>query len=70
MGLNERDVTSSMLVSLSSSQLVAPYYYVNPSNNVNYSDVVQTPLDKVNSVSDLLRTPITPDRRRITAIKS
>jgi multidrug efflux pump subunit AcrB len=59
MGLNERDVTSSMLVSLSSSQLVAPSYYVNPSNNVNYNVVVQTPLDKVNSVNDLLRTPIT-----------
>ena len=59
MGLNERDVTSSMLVSLSSSQLVAPNYYVNPSNNVNYNVVVQTPLDKVNSVNDLLRTPIT-----------
>ena len=59
VGLNERDVTSSMLVSLSSSQLVSPSYYVNPSNNVNYNVVVQTPLEKVNSVSDLLRTPIT-----------
>jgi len=59
MGLSERDVTNSMLISLSSSSLVAPSFFVNPSNNVNYNVVVQTPLDKVSSVDNLLRTPIT-----------
>jgi multidrug efflux pump subunit AcrB len=59
MGLSERDVISNMLVSLSSSTLLAPSFYVNPSNNVNYNVVVQTPLDKVSSVNELLRTPLT-----------
>jgi multidrug efflux pump subunit AcrB len=59
MGLNERDVTSSMLISLASSGLVAPSFFLNPQNNVNYSVVVQTPLDKVRTVGSLMRTPIT-----------
>ncbi len=59
MGLSERDVTNSMLISLSSSTLVAPSFFVNPANNVNYNVVVQTPLDKIGSVDNLLRTPIT-----------
>jgi multidrug efflux pump subunit AcrB len=59
MGLSERDVISNMLVSLSSSTLLAPSFYVNPSNNVNYNVVVQTPLEKVSSINELLRTPLT-----------
>ncbi len=61
VGISERDVSNSMLISLSSSQLVSPSYYVNPSNNVNYNVVVQTPFEKVNSVQDLLRTPLTSE---------
>ena len=37
LGLTERDVANSVLISLSSSILVAPSFYVNPENNVNYS---------------------------------
>ncbi len=59
MGLNVQDVASSMLISLSSSGLVAPSFFLNPVNNVNYSVIVQTPLNKVTNVSDLLSTPIT-----------
>jgi multidrug efflux pump subunit AcrB len=59
MGLNVQDVTSSMLISLSSSGLVAPSFFLNPVNNVNYSVIVQAPLNKVTNVSDLLSTPIT-----------
>lgn len=61
VGISERDVSNSMLISLSSSQLVSPSYYVNPSNNVNYNVVVQTPFEKVNSVQSLLRTPLTSE---------
>ncbi|HET6400439.1 MAG TPA: efflux RND transporter permease subunit [Candidatus Kapabacteria bacterium] len=59
MGLTEQNVTNNMLISLSSSGLLAPSFFLNPENNVNYNVVVQTPLDKVKSVSDLLSTPIT-----------
>ncbi|HEX8954381.1 MAG TPA: efflux RND transporter permease subunit, partial [Polyangia bacterium] len=60
LGLSQRDVASSMLVSLSSSSLVAPSYFLNPQNNVNYTVVVKAPLQKVRSVPNLLSVPLTP----------
>jgi multidrug efflux pump subunit AcrB len=60
VGLTQRDIASSMLVSLSSTSLFAPSYYVNPQNNVNYIVAVKVPLTKMASVSDLLLTPVTP----------
>ena len=36
LGLSQSDVANTMLVSLSSSALVSPSFYVNPTNDVNY----------------------------------
>ncbi len=58
IGVTERDVANNLLVSLSSSALVAPSFWINPRNNVNYAVVVQTPLTKVDSVASLLGTPL------------
>jgi multidrug efflux pump subunit AcrB len=58
LGLTQRDVTSSMLISLSGSNTVAPNYWMNWSNGVNYSIGVQTPQYRLNSLDALLRTPI------------
>ncbi|HEY1585808.1 MAG TPA: efflux RND transporter permease subunit [Polyangia bacterium] len=60
LGLSQRDVASSMLVSLSSSSLVSPSYFLNPQNNVNYTVVVKAPLQKIRSVPNLLSVPLTP----------
>jgi multidrug efflux pump subunit AcrB len=60
LGLTQRDVASSLLVSLSSSALVAPSYFLNPVNNVNYTVVVKTPLRQVHTVPELMGTPLTP----------
>src|SRR6185312_3322752 len=43
-GIAERDVSNNLLVSLSSSGLVAPSFFLNPHNNVNYFVVMSTPL--------------------------
>jgi multidrug efflux pump subunit AcrB len=59
LGLSQRDVANSMLITLSSSALVAPSYFVNPVNNVNYTVAVKVPLRQLASVDDLLATPIT-----------
>jgi len=59
MGISERDVANNMLISLSSSGLVSPSYFLNPKNNVNYTVVVKTPLRDVASVSSLMGTPVT-----------
>lgn len=60
VGLTQRDVANSMLVSLSSSALVAPSYFINPANDVNYLVAVKTPLNQLNGTADLLATPVTP----------
>jgi multidrug efflux pump subunit AcrB len=60
VGLTQRDVSSSLLISLSSSGQVAPTQWLNWTNGVTYSVAVQTPQYRLNSLSALLRTPITP----------
>ncbi len=58
LGLTQRDITSSMLISLSGSSTVAPNFWMNWSNGVNYNVGIQTPQYRINSVDSLLRTPI------------
>jgi multidrug efflux pump subunit AcrB len=58
-GLSERDVANNLLVSLSSSGLVAPSYFLTPHNNVNYTVVVKTPLPQLASVEGVMSTPLT-----------
>ena len=59
VGITQKDVANSLLISLSSNSLFAPSFYLNPDNNVNYDVVVKTPLGQLAKVSDLLATPIT-----------
>jgi len=58
LGLTQRDVTSSMLISLTGNGTVAPNFWLNWNNGVNYMVGVQTPQYRVNSLDALLRTPI------------
>jgi len=58
VGLTERDVTNSLLISLSSSGQTAPNEWLNYVNGVNYPVAVQTPQYRINSFDALLRTPI------------
>jgi multidrug efflux pump subunit AcrB len=61
LGLTQRDVTSSMLISLSGSGTFAPNFWLNPANGVNYSIGVQTPQYRIDSLDALLRTPVSPN---------
>ncbi|MCU1232680.1 MAG: acriflavin resistance protein, partial [Candidatus Solibacter sp.] len=58
-GLTQRDVASSLLISLSSSGQVAPNQWLNPKNGVNYNVAVQTPQYAVPTFDAMQRTPIT-----------
>ncbi len=60
LGVSVKDVATSMLISLSSSSLLAPSFYLNPKNNVNYSVSVKVPLERVTTMEQLLASPITP----------
>jgi multidrug efflux pump subunit AcrB len=62
LSIVQRDVANNVLTSLSSSVLVSPNFFLNPQNNVNYSVAVQTPIDQIKSVDDLLDIPVSrPD---------
>jgi multidrug efflux pump subunit AcrB len=58
LGLTQRDVANSLLVSLSSSMQVAPNFWIDPRNGVDYPVAVMTPQYRVNSSMELLHTPI------------
>lgn len=60
LGMNQRDVAFSILTSLSSSVLVAPTFFLNPQNNVNYSVAVQVPINQITSLDSLHYLPLTP----------
>jgi multidrug efflux pump subunit AcrB len=59
VGLTERDVVNSLTVNLSGSGQVAPTFFLNPDNGVNYSVVMQTPQYQIDSLSALETLPIT-----------
>ncbi|GFO53957.1 RND transporter [Geomonas sp. Red276] len=65
LGMSERDVATSALVSLSTSVLFAPSFFLNPANNVNYTVAVQVPRAYQNSMEALLGMPVTPSQNGI-----
>ena len=59
MGLTQRDVASSVLLTLSGSAQTQPNYWVNPKNGVQYPVNVRVPDYNMNSVSALESMAIT-----------
>jgi multidrug efflux pump subunit AcrB len=60
LGVSQRDVASSLLVSLSSSNQTAPNFWLNPENGVQYSIFVQTPQYRMDSINALENTTVLP----------
>jgi multidrug efflux pump subunit AcrB len=60
VGLTQRAVSNSLLVSLASSGQVAPTQWLDWKTGVSYFVAVQTPQYKMDSMAALLRTPVTP----------
>jgi multidrug efflux pump subunit AcrB len=58
VGLTQKDVAGSALVSLSSSGQTAPNFWLDPKQGVQYVVAVQTPQYKMSSVESLSNTPI------------
>ncbi len=58
LGLTQRDVASSMLISLSSTSQVSPNFWLNPENGVSYQVAVQSPQREISSMDNLRRMPI------------
>jgi len=58
-GVTQKDVASSLLISLSASGQVAPNQWLDPENGVNYQVAAQTPQYKIDTFDAMQRTPIT-----------
>ena len=59
VGLTERNVADSLLVSLSGSGQIAPNFWVNPDNFVSYPIVVQAPQYHLQNLMDLQNLSLT-----------
>jgi multidrug efflux pump subunit AcrB len=59
LGLTQRDISNSLLISLSSSFQVAPNYWLNTGNGVNYYLACQTPQYRVHSLDNMRITAVT-----------
>ncbi len=58
MGLAERDVANSVLLSLSGSGQVQPAYWMNPANGIQYLINIRVPEHRMDSLSALNAIPI------------
>src|ERR1700733_3038582 len=58
-GLTQRDVASSLLISLSASGQVAPNQWLDPKNRENYQGAATTPQFRIDTFDAMQRTPIT-----------
>jgi multidrug efflux pump subunit AcrB len=67
VGLTQKDVSNSLLVSLSSSGQIAPTQFLNWQSGVSYQISVQTPQYRLNSLNALMRTPIVPAQGAINS---
>jgi len=59
VGLTERDVANSLLITLSGSGQVRPNFWLNPKNGVSYPIVAQMPQYRIDTMSDLVNVPVT-----------
>jgi multidrug efflux pump subunit AcrB len=58
VGLTQRDVANSLLISLTGSGATTTNFWLNTKNGVSYQVVVQTPQVRVASLDELHRTPV------------
>lgn len=67
LGLTQRDVSGSMLISLSGNNQVAPNFWLNPATGISYNVGVQTSQYRIDSLDELLRTPVTAASTAVNA---
>jgi len=58
VGLNQKEVVDNVITALTSNQMIAPSYWVDPKSGNDYLLTVQYPETAVSSVNDLRQIPI------------
>src|ERR1700733_385763 len=59
LGITQRDVANNLLLTLSGSSQIAPSFWLNPENGLQYPLVSQTPQYRMTSIEDLRNVPVT-----------
>jgi HAE1 family hydrophobic/amphiphilic exporter-1 len=58
VGVNQKEVVDNIITALTSNQMIAPSYWVDPKSGNDYMLTVQYPEDEVRSLSDLKQIPL------------
>lgn len=58
LGLNQREVVGNLITALTSNQMIAPSYWVDPKSGLDYMLTVQYPEDRVKTLLDLKGIPL------------
>jgi multidrug efflux pump subunit AcrB len=74
LGLDQREVVGNLITALTSNQMIAPSYWIDPKNGNDYMLTVQYPENQVRTISDLRAIPLrgasNPLPTRLDAITS
>jgi multidrug efflux pump subunit AcrB len=65
VGLTQRDIANSLLVTLSGSIQVQPNFWLNIKNGVSYPIVAQMPQYRIDTMEDLANVPITSTETKV-----
>ena len=58
LGLDQREVVGNVITALTSNQMIAPSYWIDPKNGNDYMLTVQYPENQVRSIGDLRAIPL------------
>jgi HAE1 family hydrophobic/amphiphilic exporter-1 len=64
LGLDQREVVSNVITALTSNQMIAPSYWVDPKNGNDYMLTVQYPENSVRNLLDLRSLPLHASRMK------
>ncbi len=62
LGLNQREVVDNVITALTSNQMIAPSYWVDPKSGNDYLLTVQYPEDRIRNLLDLRGIPLHAER--------
>jgi multidrug efflux pump subunit AcrB len=69
LGLNQREIVQNVITALTSNQMIAPSYWVDPRSGNDYLLTVQYPENHIRTLDDLTAIPLrSADRERATRL--
>jgi multidrug efflux pump subunit AcrB len=67
LGLTQREIVQNVITALTSNQMIAPSYWVDPRSGNDYMLTVQYPEDHIRTLDDLLSIPVRGPSQRSAA---